>query len=320
MTFDNVDRTTTAYLTAEQVAAGRVKQAESQLQALYEARDDAKQQAATRSGPNSQKQVLAFNAAVNAQAQYQQISAVLNRPLDRRDVNHALYAATAFILAGLEAPVNKFIFDIALRSYDIVSWAVSFLVGLILFGLSHVTGVTLRQVYSERERRLYKRKLLLVVLLLMFLCGVVALLSVARWRYTLSGGTTTNLGQLFRGVGSDIQSVMDLITVLQLAFSDQSAQILGMVNATAIGLAIALAYIAHDPDKDFDNAANEKISAERAVEILAKSYTRELEAIDRRFGPEIARWERDRAAALGQLAMMNTNKPIRLLPHDGDNA
>jgi hypothetical protein len=52
-------------------------------------------------------------------------------------------------LAAVETPVNKFLFDVALQSSNVASYAVSFAMAAFGLMLAHIAGRQMRQYYSD---------------------------------------------------------------------------------------------------------------------------------------------------------------------------
>lgn len=212
---------------------------------------------------------------------------VRNRELMRHQFNWLLYAAFAVLFLLFEAPINKFVFDVAFGSLAFYSWSGAITLGLILLILAHFDGVALRQVWSESRKRLYVGRIAQFFVLSAFLLLAVACLAVARYRFALIG-TDQGLGSLVGDI-SNVQSVGDIWALVRQAFSDTTAQILAIANAGGILAAVVVAMISHDPDANYDSASRRLARADHALHKLEREYGKALARINREFAPRIRR-------------------------------
>ncbi len=221
---------------------------------------------------------------------------VKNREPKRRHINPLVYATFALLFLALEAPLNKFVFDVIFGSIALYSWAGAITLGLILLLVAHFDGVALRQVWSEADRRLYVGKIIRALLLTTFLGIAVVALAVARYQFSIVGASV-DLGSL---VGSldQVQTVDDVVQLVKLAFSNSSARLLAVANSGAILVAILFGMIGHDPDENYDAALRKQDQKERTLRRLDAAYERKLTRINRRYEPNIARLNDHIAAAL----------------------
>jgi hypothetical protein len=227
---------------------------------------------------------------------FKHIAARLNRPLKRRQISGWIYASIAVVLAGMEAPINKFIFDVVLQSVGAISWTVSFLLGLMLFAFAHWNGLSIRHLRSETRKRFIVRNCVIAPLLTLLLVVLICILSVARWRYSLVNNAT-GLGSLVGDLSSQLKSLQGLFQVLKLAFSDSASQTLAAVNSAAIVLAMLLSFITHDPDEDYDFAWRNIERAEQALTRIERKYNNRMFKINQHYAPEIEQLEEDIAVA-----------------------
>jgi succinate dehydrogenase hydrophobic anchor subunit len=220
---------------------------------------------------------------------------VRNRELLRHHFNGALYAAFAVLFLAFEAPINKFVFDVAFGSLAFYSWSGAITLGLILLIIAHFNGVALRQVWSESRKRLYVGKIVQAIVFTAFLLVAVASLAVARYKFALTGAGQ-GLGSLVGDIAA-LQSVGDVWTLVRAAFSDTAAQILAIANAGGILAAVIVAMISHDPDANYDSASRRMARADRALHKLEREYGRALARINRKFAPRIRRLHQNIAHA-----------------------
>ena len=100
-------------------------------------------------GPMSEHYKSAKENLQKAQREFERIHSVIRRPLNKHRVRWIYFAAFAFALALLEAPVNKYLFDVALNGSSFVSYTVSVAFAFFVLVLAHVAGRSIRQVWSE---------------------------------------------------------------------------------------------------------------------------------------------------------------------------
>ncbi len=172
--------------------------------------------------------------------------------------------------ALLEAPVNKYLFDVALNGSSFVSYTVSVAFAFFVLVLAHVAGRSIRQVWSEYRRKVLWTSLALFLLLSFVLAGIVAVLTVGR-ASTSAVSELSNFNDLLSNVRSNVTS-LGLWGTVAAAFSDISALVLATVNIGAIFMTMMLAFFTVDPDKDFRCRRLEK-SRNMKLE-LTKLYAR----------------------------------------------
>lgn len=212
---------------------------------------------------------------------------VKNREPKRRQLHPLVYAAFAILFIALEAPINKFVFDVAFGSLALYSWGGAITLGLVLLLVSHFDGVALRHVWSESERRIYLGKVAQFLFLSTFLIVAILALAVARYQFSIIG-TSLDLGTLVGNLDK-VQSIEDILSLIGLAFSDSSARLLAVANGGAIVVAIFVAMLVHDPDENYDAALRKLDRMEAKIKRLDTKYERALGSINREYEPEIAR-------------------------------
>jgi hypothetical protein len=206
-----------------------------------------------RKGPRSEANKGLNSELHDAQVEYHQIQAVVRRPLNKLWVRWRFFAAGALALALLEAPVNKYLFDVALMGAGWVSFSVSIVVAFALLAAAHFAGKCLRQVWSQYRRRIVWSNVLMFVGLLAIIATIICVLTVGR-AATSATSDISGFGDLFTAVTLSVKS-LGFWGTLGGAFSNLSALILATVNLGGVGAALLLAYFSHDPDGDYDVSA-----------------------------------------------------------------
>jgi hypothetical protein len=235
-------------------------------------------------GPRSPAYQTAKADLQKAEIQRDGIQGVLRRPLNKYHVRWMYFAAFAVALALLEAPVNKFLFDVALQSIGIFSFLASVVLAFCLLILAHMAGKSVRQVWSEYRHRIVWSSLVVFLLISFVLATVVSILTVGR------AVTAATAMVSFQDMFSAVQTTMTSQGVwgaLTAAFSDISALILATVNIGGIFAALMLAFFTHDPDKDFDAAATEVDHLRAKIENLDKHFAKSKAAVIARHAPDL---------------------------------
>ena len=237
-----------------------------------------------RVGPNSETYRDAVEERDKARLQYERINAVVRRPLNNWRLHGVILLGVGLVLALFEAPVNKFLFDVALRTSNLMSWFISFAFACALLFLAHFAGVSLRHVWSDYRRRPVIGSILLFLVLAMVLLTLVSILTVARAAYGANAGT---IGDMFADVSSAVASV-GLFRTLFNAFSDISALVLATINIGGIFMTMMLAFFTHDSDKDLDAASRALDRQRRHVAKISAVYLAKKAAIVKDFAPDLA--------------------------------
>ncbi len=208
----------------------------------------------------------------DAQVQYRQIQANLRRPVNKYWVRWRYFAALALALALLEAPVNKYLFDVALQGSSFVSISVSIAVAFFLLTIAHLAGGCLRQVWSEYRHRIVWSNVLIFLASSAVIATVICILTVGR--ASTAATDLSGFNDLFSAVSTTVKS-LGLWGTLGNAFSNISALILATVNLGGVCVALLLAYFTHDPDKDYDVAAT---TLERLRQTAKKTHAAYLKS------------------------------------------
>jgi TRAP-type C4-dicarboxylate transport system permease small subunit len=237
-----------------------------------------------RCGPRSERYVAQQNELDAAEREDERIRVVVGRPLNRWHIPFWVLVAFGLALAFFEAPVNKFLFDVALQSSNLFSWTISFGFACALLILAHIAGFSLRQIWSEHRRRIVWSSLVIFILMFFALFVLVSILTIARAWFSAEAGT---IRDLVSDVTSTVQAV-GIWTTLRNAFADISALVLVTVNIGGILMTMMLSFFTHDPDKDLD-AASRAVERHRArLAKIAKEFVSSKEKIVRDFAPQLA--------------------------------
>lgn len=212
------------------------------------------------------------------------IHGVLRRPLNKYHVRWRFFAVFAVALALLEAPVNKFLFDVALQSIGIFSFLASVVLAFCLLILAHLAGKSIRQIWSEYRRRVVWSSLVIFLLIVVVLSTVVSILTVGR---SLTSATAVaSFQEMFSAVQTTVVQ-QGFWGALRTAFGDISALILATVNIGGIFAAMMLAFFTHDPDKDFDAASTAVDSQRTKLDRLDAQYTKAKAGVIKRHAPDL---------------------------------
>jgi succinate dehydrogenase hydrophobic anchor subunit len=236
-----------------------------------------------KSGPNSDTYRNAVEDLDRTKRDYARINSGVHRPLNKWRIHGLVLVAIGVLLAALEAPVNKFLFDVALRSSNLMSWAISFFFACALLALAHFAGVSLPHIWSDYRKRPVLGAILIFLVLATVLFVLVSILTVARASFSANAGT---IGEMFTTVSQNVASV-GLWRTLANAFSDMSALVLATINIGGIFMTLMLAFFTHDSDKDFDAASRALDRYRRKVDGISSAYIKNKEAIVKDFQPDI---------------------------------
>ncbi|MEQ1933103.1 MAG: hypothetical protein ABL962_04395, partial [Fimbriimonadaceae bacterium] len=164
-----------------------------------------------RSGPASKGYMSLTTKLEQDQQQLQRIKTAVRRPISRWNVPTRVLVMIGALLALLEAFANKFLFDIALQSAGIVSYAVSVATTAFLLIMAHIAGSSIRQVWSDyRHKVIWSAPILFLVALSLSLF-IVAILTVARAAFATQAGT---IGDLLTGIQDNVQSLGPIGTLM----------------------------------------------------------------------------------------------------------
>lgn len=258
--------------------------AHSEYLKIVNLRENELLEASGKVGPRSAAFQNAKKDLQRAEIERDGIQGVLRRPLNKYHVRWRYFAAFAVALALLEAPVNKFLFDVALQSIGIFSFLASVVLAFCLLILAHLAGKSIRQVWSEYRRRVVWSSLVVFLLIVTVLSGVVSILTVGR--ALTSATAVASFQEMFSAVRTTVvqQGIWNALTT---AFSDISALILATVNIGGIFAAMMLAFFTHDPDKDFDAASTAVDQLRAKLDKLDEHFSKAKTAVIRKFAPDL---------------------------------
>jgi hypothetical protein len=258
--------------------------AHSEYLKIVNLRENELLEASGKVGPRSAAFQNAKQDLRKAEIERDGIHGVLRRPLNKYHVRWRFFAAFAVALALLEAPVNKFLFDVALQSIGIFSFLASVVLAFCLLILAHLAGKSIRQVWSEYRRRIVWSSLFVFLLIVVVLSTVVSILTVGR---SLTSATAVaSFQEMFSAVRSTVVQ-QGFWGALRTAFGDISALILATVNLGGIFAAMMLAFFTHDPDKDFDAASTAVNSQRTKLDRLDAKFTKAKTAVIQRHAPDL---------------------------------
>lgn len=246
-----------------------------------------------RSGPRSKPYQNAEHELDRNRAEHDRIKSVIRRPLNRWQVRGWIIVIVGVVLALLEAPVNKFLFDVALQSSNLASYTISIMFASVLLILAHVCGRSLRQIWSEYRKRVVWSSLLIFLLTIVVLATLVSILTVARASFAASSGS---IEDLFQGVRSTV-GTLGIWGALLNAFSDLSALVLATINIGGIFMTMMLAFFTHDPDKDFDQAARAVERDQKKLDKIHRAYLKAKAAIIKDLAPDLSGFSANHKAA-----------------------
>ena len=209
--------------------------------------------ASARSGPRSNRFKEAASEIEEAKLQRDEIYGVVRRPLNRYSVKFGYIAVFVVLLAFLELLVNKFLFDVTLGSFGLVSYATAFVVSFSMVIVAHMAGKFFRQIYSDYRSKIVWSYLVTGLLIVCGLTVLVCIITVGR-SLTAANAAIGSFDDMFSAVTASVVEKGILSTVVD-AFSEMSGLILATVNIAGIFAAMLLGFLMHDPDKDYDLSA-----------------------------------------------------------------
>ena len=302
------NRATTSPLEALANAKAERYEALSDYKGVLDERGNALMEANEKFGPRS-RQYLAIDGKLKREsAQLMRIGSAVRRPFARKISREWIGMAVGVLLALLEAPANKFLFDVALQSSGFVSYSVSAAVTAFVIVLAHFAGVSIRQIWSDYRSRIIVSALLVFVLCVAVAGLIVGVLTVARAAFASQGST---IGDLMLGVQQNIQALGPLGALLA-ALTDTSAVLLACINLGGFVIAFVIAFFSHDSDRDFDHAHR---AVERLERDLARVHGRYLDQRARtikRFAPDLVGYAGGYADANGRVVKLKTQMQMPL--------
>jgi hypothetical protein len=215
--------------------------------------------------------------------QVERIKTAVRRPIARWHVRTVVMVLIALGLALLEAPANKFLFDVALQSSGFVSYCVSAGVTAFLLAMAHFAGRGLRQIWSDYRRKVIWSNLFVFLFCTGLAATITGVLTVARAAFASQGGS---IADLLSGVGTSLQS-LGPIGAFVAALGDTSALVLASINLGGIAVTMMVAFFSHDSDRDFDHVQTSYERNEKALSKIDQAYLREREKTISHYAPDL---------------------------------
>jgi hypothetical protein len=235
-------------------------------------------------------------------SEYERIKTALRRPISMLQVRPALLVLIAIGLALLEAPANKFLFDVALQSSGIVSYAASAGTTAFLLILAHFGGRGLRQCWSGIRRRVMLGNIAVFVFCSLLALGIIAVLTVARAAFAADSGSIGDLLTSVRGHFDNLGPLGALVA----AFSDTSALVLACINIGGIATTFLLAFFSHDADTDYDHVHRTVQRLEARLQKVHQSYLKARTRIIEDHAPHLVGYAANYNTANGKVIELKT--------------
>lgn len=245
--------------------------AKAEYMAVLDQRGNALLSVNEKAGPRSRPYLTLDATLRNDESEYERIKTALRRPIAMIQVRPLLLVITGIVLALLEAPANKFLFDVALQSSGFVSYAASAGTTAFLLILAHFAGTGLRQSWSEMGRKVLLWNVFTFLLCTVVALAIVGVLTVARAAFANESGS---IGDLLGNVRGHIENLGPLGALLS-ALSDTSALVLACINIGGIVTTFMLAFFSHDPDRDFDHVHRAVAAGEKKLGNIHAAYLKE---------------------------------------------
>ncbi len=287
-------------------------EAKASYKDILDARGNALMSVNERSGPRSKAYMVLAGKLKKDEQQLERIKTAVRRPISRWGVRTGVLVIFGTGLALLEAFANKFLFDVALQSAGIVSYAVSAAITAFLLLMAHIGGRSIRQVWSDFRRKIIWSAPIIFVISIGLACLIVSVLTVARAAFASQGGT---IGDLLSGIQGNVQSLGPIGT-LAAALSDTSALVLACINLGGVGATFLLAFFSHDSDRDFDHAQNSVDRGEKAMEKIHNAYLEERTKTVKHFAPDLVGYAANYNSANARVIELKTRLQ---LPLDDDD-
>lgn len=263
--------------------AARRATARGEYMAVLDQRGNALLSVNEKSGTRSREYVTLDARLGHDEAEYERIKTALRRPVAMMQIRPLLLAVTGIVLALLEAPANKFLFDVALQSSGLVSYAASAGTTAFLLILAHFAGTGLRQTWSEMRRAVLVWNLFTFLLCTIVALAIVGVLTVARAAFASEAGS---IGDLLTNVRGHVENLGPL-GALASALSDTSALVLACINIGGIVTTFMLAFFSHDPDRDFDHVHRAVAAGEKQLARLHAAYLKNRAKIIAEYSPHL---------------------------------
>lgn len=255
-----------------------------------------------KAGDRSKSYIALSEKLARAQGQVERIASVVRRPLTiMLKLSPLSILLIGAILALLESLINKHVFDVAVGSVGAVSYAASiFFTGALILA-AHFAGVGLRQVWSDYRRRVVLSSALLFLFLFCLDAVLLGGITVAR---AVSEFEDVGIGELVGRVGDMV--TLGVLEALSAAFADNSARLLGLMNAGGILVTMALAFASHDPDKDYDHAHRIADKLEKRLSRIHDGYLDQRRKTIADFAPDLLGYATNYGSANSEVIRLKT--------------
>ncbi len=280
----------------------------SDYKGVLDERGNALIEANEKSGPRSKAYMALEEKLKREDSQLLKIKSAVRRPLSRWHVRSWIIVLVGLGLALLEAPANKFLFDVALQSSGFVSYTISAGVTAFLLFLAHFAGRSIRQVWSDFRSRVIVSSVLVFVLCIGAAGIIIGVLTVARAAFASQGGT---IGDLMTGIQDHITSFGPL-GALFAALSDTAALVLACINLGGFVTTFVIAFFSHDSDRDFDHAQSAVDYLEKQMSKVHAEYLRQRSRIIKNFAPDLVGFAGTHAEANGRVVQLKTRMGLPL--------
>jgi hypothetical protein len=234
-------------------------------------------------GPRSKSYTAIEERLKKDEQELERIKISVRRPVSRLRVRAFVLLLVGVGLALLEAPANKFLFDVALQSTGFVSYSVSVAVTAFLLLMAHFAGRSIRQIWSDYRHKVIWSSPLVFLFCITSAGVIIGILTVARAAYASQGGT---IGDLMAGIQGNVQS-LGPIGALVAALSDTSALVLACINVGGIVATMMLAFFSHDPDRDYDHVQTSVDHGQKALEKVHAAYLKDRQKTVRHYAPDL---------------------------------
>ena len=261
-----------------------------------------------KSGPRSKAYIALEEKLKREDSQLVKIKSAVRRTLSRWQVRAWVIMLVGLGLALLEAPANKFLFDVALQSSGFVSYAVSAGVTAFLLFLAHFAGRSIRQVWSDYRHRVIVSSVLVFILCIAAAGLIIGVLTVARAAFASQGGT---IGDLLGGIQDHVTN-FGPFGALFAALSDTAALVLACINLGGFVTTFVIAFFSHDSDRDFDHAQSAVDHLEKAMGKVHTAYLRERSRIIKSFTPDLVGFAGTYTEANGKIVQLKTRMGLPL--------
>lgn len=276
--------------------------AKASYQDVLDQRGNALMAVNEKSGERSKAYMAVEQHLDKNEKELERIKISLRRPISMLPVRPVVLVIIGLGLALLEAPANKFLFDVALQSSGLASYGASAVTTAFLLIFAHFAGVSIRQVWSEYRKKLIFGNIPLFLVCVGIALTIISILTVARAAFA---NETGSIGDLLSTVGGGLGN-LGFLGALTDALADKSALVLACINIGGVVTTMVLAFFSHDSDRDFDHAHRATLADERE---LAKIHGKYLEAkakIVGEFAPDLVGYAANYNSANGHVIELKT--------------